>query len=88
MCVCSMCGSWESSEVTGGRSRRQFGWGRLRPQSQHVRFRAVGQAHSTWEAIDRGFFNHARRDRGPREKVEERGLAEGNLFESSKCCTQ
>ena len=29
------------------RSHRQSSWGRPRPQSQHVCFRAVGQANST-----------------------------------------
>jgi RNA-directed DNA polymerase len=55
---------------------------------QHVRFRAVGQVHSTGEAIEQGFFNHAMRDQEPAEMVEERGLTKGNLFEADKHCTQ
>ncbi len=52
-----------------------------RPQSQHERFRAVGQAHSTREAIEQGFFNRGYPGHGPVEMVEERGLTKGNLFE-------
>ena len=79
MCIRSMSGNRESSEVADGRSHCQSGWARLRPQSQHVSFRAVGQASSTEEAIEQRFFNHAERDHESAEMVEGRGLTKGNL---------
>ena len=80
MCIRSMCGSRESSGVTGRESRCQSGWGRPRPQSQHVRFRAVGQAHITREAIEQGFFNRGSLGHGPAEMVEGRGLTKGTCL--------
>jgi hypothetical protein len=88
MCASTMYGNRESSAVAGGVSvASPAGEGR-RPQFQYERCRAVGQAHSTWEAIEQRFFNHAWRDHGPAEMVEGRDLTEGNLFESDKSCTQ
>jgi len=59
-----------------------------RPQSQHVRFRAVGQANSTEEAVEQGSFNREHHGHGPAEMVEERGLTKGNLFEFGRCRTR
>ena len=75
-----MSGNRESSAVAGSWFYGQSGWGRPRPQSQHVHSRAVGQAHSTWEAIEQRSFNWQLAGRGLAEMVEGRGLTKGNLI--------
>ena len=87
MCIRSMSGNRESSEETVMRSHRQSGWGRPRLQSQHVCFRAVGQANSTCEAVEQSSFNHRYYDHGAAEMVEERGLTKGNLLKFDRCRT-
>jgi len=80
MCVSTMYGNRESSAVAGGSpAASPAGEGR-RPQSQYERCRAVGQAHSTWEAIEQRSFNHGKRGHGWAEMVEGRGRTKGNLI--------
>jgi len=49
----------ESGDLGSGcvSSQRQSGRGRSRPKSRRVHFREVGQAHSTWEAVEQSSFN-------------------------------
>lgn len=78
MCVSTIYGNRESSAVVGGVSVvSPAGEGR-RPQFQYERCPVVGQAHSTWEAIEQRSFNLQLILRGLAEMVEGRSLTEGN----------
>jgi len=77
MCASTMYGNRESSAVAGGVSVASLAGEGRRPQFQYERCRAVGQAHSTWEAIEQRSFNHAKRGHGWAEMVEGREPDQG-----------
>jgi hypothetical protein len=52
MCGCFMSGNRESLASAGGKFHCEPGWRRPEAVFQHVRCGAVGQAHSTWEAVE------------------------------------